>query len=35
MALLVLPVRRASPGMLWLVVSSVVPMVRVMQVMHG
>ena len=34
MALLVLPVRRASPGMLWVVVSSVVPMVRVTQAMH-
>ena len=27
-------VRRASPGMLWVVVSSVVPMVRVTQAMH-
>ena len=33
-ALLILPVRRASPGMLWVVVSSMVPMVRVTQVMH-
>ena len=34
MALLVLPVCRASPGMLWVFVSSVVPMARVTQAMH-
>ena len=34
MAPLVLPVRRASPGMLWAVVSSVVLMVRLTQGMH-
>ena len=34
MAPLVLPVRRASPGMLWVVVSSVVRMVMVTQAMH-
>ena len=34
MALLVLPVRRGSPGMFWVVVSSVVPIVRATQAMH-
>ena len=34
MAPLVLPVHRASAGMLWVVVSSTVPMVRVTQAMH-
>ena len=34
MATLVLPVCRASPGMLWVVLSSLVPMVRVTQAMH-
>ena len=34
MAPLVLPLRRVLLGMLWVVVSSVVPMVRVMQAMH-
>ena len=31
---LVLPVRRVSPGSLWAVVSSVVPMVTVARAMH-
>ena len=31
---LVLPVRRASPRMLWAVASSVMPIVRVTQAMH-
>ena len=35
MAPLVLPLRRVLLGVMWAVVSSVVPMVRVMQAMQG
>ena len=35
MAPLVLPLRRVLLGVLWAVVSSVLPMVRVTQAMHG